>query len=84
MEPGLWEWIRASIAENKPYDQMARERIAAQGYSGPSRHFLPIAVIGPPPDTMMEETRVFMGRRFDCARCHDHPYENWTQDQFWG
>lgn len=79
-----WEWIRASIAENKPYDQVARERIAAQGYSGPSRHFLPIAVIGPPPDTMMEETRVFMGRRFDCARCHDHPYENWTQNQFWG
>lgn len=79
-----WEWIRASIADNKPYDQMARERIAAQGYSGPSRHYLPIAVIGPPPDTMMEQTRVFMGRRFDCARCHDHPYENWTQDQFWG
>ncbi len=79
-----WEWIRESIATNKPYDQMARERIAAQGYAGPSRHFLPIAVIGPPPDTMMEEVRVFFGRRFDCARCHDHPYENWTQDQFWG
>ena len=79
-----WEWIRESIASNKPYDQMARERIAAQGYAGPSRHFLPIAVIGPPPDTMMEEVRVFFGRRFDCARCHDHPYENWTQDQFWG
>ena len=74
-----WEWIRESIATNKPYDQMARERIAAQGYAGPSRHFLPIAVIGPPPDTMMEEVRVFFGRRFDCARCHDHPYENWTQ-----
>ncbi len=79
-----WEWIRESIATNKPFDQMARERIAAQGYAGPSRHFLPIAVIGPPPDTMMEEVRVFFGRRFDCARCHDHPYENWTQDQFWG
>jgi hypothetical protein len=78
------EWIRAGIAGNKPYDRMARERIAAQGYSGPSRHYLPIAVIGPAPDMMMEQARVFMGRRFDCARCHDHPYENWTQDQFWG
>ena len=46
-----WEWIRESIATNKPFDQMARERIAAQGYAGPSRHFLPIAVIGPPPRT---------------------------------
>ena len=79
-----WEWIRAGVVGNKPYDQMARERIAAQGYSGPSRHFLPIAVIGPPADTMMEQARVLLGRRFDCARCHDHPYENWAQDQFWG
>lgn len=33
---------------------------------------------------MGEEVRVFLGRRLDCAQCHDHPYEEWTQDQFWG
>ena len=33
---------------------------------------------------MAEEVRVFMGRRLDCAQCHNHPYENWSQDQFWG
>ncbi|MEX2264849.1 MAG: DUF1553 domain-containing protein [Bryobacteraceae bacterium] len=79
-----WVWIRDSIAANKPYDQLARERIAAQGYSAPSRHYLPYMVVPPPQDSMGEQVRVFMGRRLDCAQCHDHPYEQWSQDQFWG
>jgi len=79
-----WEWIRNNIETNRPYDQVARERIAAEGYKPPSRHFLPYAQIGSPADTMAEEVRVFMGRRLDCAQCHNHPYENWSQDQFWG
>jgi hypothetical protein len=78
------EWVRESLAKNKPYDQMARERLVAQGYDGPTRHFLPYDVIGPPGETMAEEVRVFFGRRLDCAQCHNHPYEAWTQDQFWG
>jgi len=78
------EWIRSSIASNKPYNQMARERLVAQGYDGPSRHFLPYDVIGPPGETMAEEVRVLFGRRLDCAQCHNHPYEAWSQDQFWG
>jgi hypothetical protein len=78
------EWVRENIATNKPYDQVARERLAAEGYDGPTRHYLPYDVIGPPGETMAEEVRVFMGRRLDCAQCHNHPYENWSQDQFWG
>lgn len=78
------EWVRSSIATNKPYDQMARERLTAQGYDGPTRHYLPYNVIGPPGETMAEEVRVFFGRRLDCAQCHNHPYEAWSQDQFWG
>jgi len=79
-----WQWIRDSIASNKPYNQIAMERIAAQGYSAPSRHYLPYLVLPPPQDAMAEQVRVFMGRRLDCAQCHDHPYEQWSQDQFWG
>jgi hypothetical protein len=78
------EWVREYIATNKPYDQVARERLMAEGYDGPTRHFLPYDVIGPPGETMAEEVRVFFGRRLDCAQCHNHPYENWSQDQFWG
>jgi hypothetical protein len=79
-----WEWIRSSIEANRPYDEIARERLSAQGYGPVSRHFLPYNQIGPPADVMAEEVRVFFGRRLDCAQCHNHPYENWSQDQFWG
>ena len=79
-----WEWIRANVETNRPYDEVARERISAEGYNPPSRHFLPYNQIGAPADAMAEEVRVFMGRRLDCAQCHNHPYENWSQDQFWG
>ncbi|MDE2667780.1 MAG: DUF1553 domain-containing protein [Acidobacteriota bacterium] len=79
-----WEWIRGHVAANTPYDRMARERIAAIGYSAPSRHFLPNGEVRYPQNKMAEEVRVFMGRRLDCAECHNHPFEAWSQDQFWG
>lgn len=79
-----WEWIRNNIETNRPYDDVARERLSAQGYGAASRHFIPYNQIGPPADVMAEEVRVFFGRRLDCAQCHNHPYENWSQDQFWG
>lgn len=79
-----WEWIRNFVDRDTPYNEVARERIAAQGYEPASRHFLPYNQIGPPSEVMAEEVRVFFGRRMDCAQCHNHPYENWSQDQFWG
>ena len=79
-------WIRESLARNKPYDQMARERVASQGNGGPTRHFIKSisGEIMRPHEKMGEDVRVFLGIRLDCAQCHDHPYETWTQDQFWG
>lgn len=77
-----FEWIRGSIAANKPYDQMAQERLAAQGRDKPSRHYHEYN--SQPGRILSEEMRVFAGRRFDCAECHDHPFESWSQDQFWG
>ena len=79
-----WQWIRDSIARNKPYDQLAHERIAARGYDGASRHLLSHGEEPRPEDIMPEEVRVFLGRRLDCAQCHNHPFESWSQDQFWG
>ncbi|HWB96618.1 MAG TPA: DUF1553 domain-containing protein, partial [Bryobacteraceae bacterium] len=79
-----WEWIRRNVETNRPYNEVAQERLSAEGYGGASRHFLPYNLVGPPADVMAEEVRVFFGRRLDCAQCHNHPYENWSQDQFWG
>ena len=78
------DWIINSIAANKPYDQMATERIAAQGYSAPSRNLFYVSEPMAPEKIMAEHVRVFFGRRIDCAQCHNHPYEKWSQNQFWG
>ena len=78
------DWVTASIAANKPYDRMATERIAAQGYAAPGRNLFYTSELLAPEKTMAEHVRVFLGRRFDCAQCHNHPYENWSQNQFWG
>jgi hypothetical protein len=80
-----WQWLHDSIADNKPYDQIARERISAQGLASPATHYL--ASDGKPPAVerlVSEELRVFTGRRVDCSQCHDHPFDTWSQDQFWG
>ena len=79
-----WEWIRSTVAENRPYDQTARERLAAQGRRGATRHYLPFGSVPLVQAAVAEEVKVFMGRRMDCAQCHNHPFENWTQEQFWG
>jgi hypothetical protein len=78
------EWVRLSIAGNKPYDQIARERIAAQGYGGPTSHVYRVGDLRSPQEIMAEELRVFGGVRLECAQCHNHPFEAWSQDQFWG
>ena len=78
------EWIRANLAENKPYDQIARERIAAQGYNSPAWHFWTFRELTRATEVTTEQFRVFWGRRLGCAECHDHPFENWSQDQYWG
>jgi hypothetical protein len=78
------QWVTDSIASNKPYDQMARERIAAQGFSAPARNYYNVQDMQPPETIMPEMVRVFMGRRIECAQCHNHPFEAWSQDQFWG
>ncbi|MCY3757385.1 MAG: DUF1553 domain-containing protein, partial [Acidobacteria bacterium] len=86
ISPAYKDWVRRAIAENKPYDQFARERVAAQGFDGPSRHYEDMGgtAVPLPQNAMGEQVRVFLGRRMDCAQCHDHPYESWSQDQFWG
>ena len=79
-----WRWVWQNIAQNKSYREIALERLSAQGYEGASRHFLSYGEEAKAADIMPEEVRVFLGRRLDCAQCHDHPYEQWSQDQFWG
>jgi len=81
-DPLYWNWLRDSIAKNLPYNDIAALRIAAVGTDGPAR-FHGTKVV-PMADLLAEDMRLFLGRRLDCAQCHDHPWDTWSQDQFWG
>jgi len=75
-------WLRQSVKENKPWDQFARELLLAGGstYAGPAVFYRTATT----PETLAETTsQVFLGVRIQCARCHNHPYEKWTQNQYY-
>lgn len=85
-ERGVWafrNWIRESVATNKPYDEFVRELLTASGNSleNPAANYYRI---GREPQAVMENmTQVFLGTRFNCNKCHDHPFERWTQKQYY-
>jgi hypothetical protein len=85
-EKGMWSfynWLRAAFRDNKPMDQFTRELITAQGSTfttGPANYF---RVAGSPAEMAETTSQVFLGQRLQCARCHHHPYEKWTQDEYW-
>lgn len=76
-------WIRTSIATNKPVDEFCRELIAARGstYTSPAANYYRA---NRDPLTRAEATaQLFLGTRLQCARCHNHPFERWTQDDYY-
>ncbi len=77
-------WLQRCIAENKPYDQFAREILLATGSTrlNPAGNFYRSA--GDTNDAMETTAQVFLGTRIQCAKCHNHPFERWTQDNYYG
>ena len=76
-------WIRQSIADNKPLDQFAREILTARGstyQAAPSNYYRALRQ----PDARAEAiAQVFLGTRLGCAKCHNHPFEKWTMDDYY-
>ncbi len=76
------EWIRDSILDNKPYDEFVREIVTA---SGSVASHPPVAWYQQVPDTnqrIEDAAQLFLGQRIQCARCHHHPYEKWSQADY--
>lgn len=76
-------WIRRCVADNVPWDKFAREILVAQGSpyeTGPVNFFRTASAA----NELAEATsQTFLGVRIQCARCHNHPYEKWTQNQYY-
>ncbi len=77
------DWIRTSISDNKPYNQFAHEILTASGSNNDNPAASYYKVLRNPDDTMENTTHLFLGIRFNCNKCHDHPFERWTQDQYY-
>jgi WD40 repeat protein len=79
----LDQWLRESFRQNKPYDQFVREILTAQGST---HRYGPTVVFRDrrePEDITTLVSQVFLGVRLECAKCHHHPNEKWTQDDFY-
>lgn len=77
------DWIRQSLYENEPYDRMVREIVAASGEIGdnpPVAWYREVNSI----DQQVEDTaQLFLGLRIQCAHCHHHPFEKWSQRDYY-
>lgn len=93
-EKSMWTfhaWLRGSITRNVPWDQLVREMISGQGDSslvGPANYYRLQKVFNEAelwPLSAAETTaQTFLGLRIQCARCHNHPLDRWTQADYYG
>jgi hypothetical protein len=77
-------WIRASLQQNTPLDRFVRELLTAEGsaFKTPAANYYRISR---DPESSVETTaQLFLGVRIQCAKCHNHPFERWTQDDYYG
>jgi len=77
------DWIRKEVADNTPHDQFARKIITANGSNKDNPPASYYKILRKPEDTMENTTHLFLAVRFNCNKCHDHPFERWTQDQYY-
>jgi hypothetical protein len=72
------------VSRNTPYDRMVRDLMTARGgsYDNPAVNYFRAAK--EPAVALENATQLFLGIRFSCNKCHDHPFERWTQSQYYG
>jgi len=79
-----YDWLVDVFDTNMPFDEFARQLLTSQGstYAHPAANYFRAC------DNMEEATettaQLFLGSRIQCAKCHNHPFENWTQDNYYG
>lgn len=78
------EWIRERVAANTPWDQFVREIVLSKGSAVESGAANFYALHQDPLDMAETTSMAFLGMAINCARCHDHPLEKWTNDDYYG
>ena len=85
-ERGMWSfhnWVRGQLRDDKPIDEMVRDIITAEGSTfteGPANYYMTSRT---PADWAETTSQLFLGVRIGCAKCHHHPFEKWSQDDYY-
>ena len=77
-------WLKGQLRKNVPYDAFVRSLLTADGYpwDNPAASYH-LRDIGMPLDSLAMTTQIFLGTRLECAQCHNHPTDQWTQKDFY-
>ena len=76
-------WVRQAVASNRPYDEFVASVLSASGSTVNNPPAAYYKVLRTPEDAVENTTQLFLGIRFSCNKCHDHPFERWTQHNYW-
>lgn len=79
-----YRWIRESFAQNKPFDEFTRQIVAPVGLVAKSPGAYLYKVTKNPGTMSSTISQVFLGIRIECAQCHHHPYDRWSQTDYYG
>lgn len=81
---GMQNWLREQISNNMRYDRIVSDLIAATGSEadGPALFFTALEL--DPKKIAASTAKIFLGLKIECAECHDHPFDEWKQEDFWG
>ncbi len=77
-------WIREAIAADMPYSEFTRQIVGATGDETKNPPVVWFKEVEKPEQFVDDLSQVFLGQRLTCAQCHHHPYEKWSQDDYWG
>ncbi len=78
-----YQWLRDSVQQNRPWDEMVRDVITAQGSSYEQGETNFYALHQTPEEMAENVSQAFLGLSINCAKCHNHPLEKWTNDQYY-
>ena len=80
----FYRWIWDSLYENKPYDEFVRDVVTASGEASINPAVVWYREVDEVNEQVEDTAQLFLGLRIQCARCHHHPFEKWSQNDYYG